>query len=319
MAKVKLQFQEGISLNEFMSEYGTEAQCTEALFKMKWANGYRCKHCNHDSYSYISQDKLYRCNDCRRSTTLKSGTVFQNSNQPLTVWFQAIYFITQSKHGISAMELKRKLGIKKHDHALAMKHKLMQAMQERELTKELSGRIEIDDAFIGGENPGGKRGRGSENKTPFVAAVSTIEGKPDRLKLEVVKSHDTQSLVEFFKKHTDTENTKVCSDGLACFSSACKELGLEHEKIVVSTHELRSVDINSFNWVNTALGNLKKFINGTHQAIHATNYISRYLAEFQYRFNRRFDLKSIFPRMLYACVIGSYLPVHELFSSIVRN
>jgi hypothetical protein len=183
MAKIKSLFQEGISLNEFMSEYGTEAQCTEALFKMKWASGYRCKHCDHDSYSYISQD--------------------------------------------------------------------------------------------------------------------------------------TQSLTEFFKKHSDIENTKVCSDGLA--SSACQELGLKHERIVVSQHELRSVDINSFNWVNTALGNLKKFINGTHQAIHATNYISRYLAEFQYRFNRRFDLKSIFPRMLYACVISSYLPVHELYRSIVRN
>ncbi len=313
MAKVKIQFQEGISLNDFMSEYGTEAQCTEALFNMKWSEGYKCKHCDHRSYSYITRDKLYRCNNCNRSTTLKSGTVFQNSNQPLTVWFQAIYFLTQSKHGISAMELKRKLGIKKHDHALAMKHKLMQAMQEREETKELSGRIEIDDAFIGGENPGGKRGRGSENKTPFVAAVSTNEGKPVRLKLHVVKSHDNESLVEFFKKHTDIENTQVCSDGLACFSSACQELGLQHDRIVVRKQELRSVDINSFNWVNTALGNLKKFINGTHQSITKT-YIPRYLAEFQYRFNRRFDLKTIFPRMLYACVVGSYLPAHQLFS-----
>ena len=318
MAKVKYQFQEGISLSEFLSEYGTETQCTEALFKMKWPNGYCCKHCNNDSYCYISGDKLYRCNSCKRSTTLKSGTIFQNSNQPLTIWFQAIYFMTQSKHGISAMELKRKLGIKKHDNALAMKHKLMQAMQEREDSKELSGRIEVDDSFIGGENHGGKRGRGSENKTPFVAAVSTTEGKPNQLKLQTVESHDTKSLVEFFKNHTDITNTQVCSDGLSCFSTACKELGLEHERIVVSQSELRSVDINSFNWVNTALGNLKKFINGTHQAI-TKNYIQRYLAEFQYRFNRRFDLKSIFSRMLYACVIGSYTPIHELFSSVVKN
>lgn len=313
MAKVKLQFQEGISLKEFMSEYGTEAKCTKALFEMKWPDGYSCKHCANKSYCYISHDKLYRCNACRRSTTLKSGTVFQNSNQPLTVWFQAIYFLTQSKHGISAMELKRKLGIKKHDNALAMKHKLMQAMQEREDQKQLSDRVEIDDAFVGGENPGGKRGRGSENKTPIVAAVSTTEGKPNRLKLQVVKSHDTESLVEFFKKHTDLAKTTVCSDGLACFKGACTELGLEHERIVVSKQEGRSVDIDSFTWVNTALGNLKKFINGTHQSITKT-YIPRYLAEFQYRFNRRFDLKSIFPRMLYACVVGTYLPVHQLFS-----
>jgi hypothetical protein len=313
MSKAKIQFQEGISLSEFMSEYGTEEQCVQALFKRKWPHGYRCKHCDNNSYLYIAQDKIYRCKSCRRGTTLKSGTVFQNSNLPLRVWFQAIYLMTQSKHGISAMELKRKLGIKKHDNALALKHKLMQAMQERECGKKLLGRIEIDDAFIGGENPGGKRGRGSENKTPFVAAISTHEGKPSRLKLQVVAAHDTKSLVEFFKKHTDIEKTKVCSDGLACFKGACTELKLEHERIVVSQQEERSVDIESFTWVNTALGNLKKFINGTHQAI-TSGYIQRYLAEFQYRFNRRFDLKSIFPRMLYACVVGTYLPVHELFS-----
>lgn len=313
MAKVKLQFQEGISLDEFMSEYGTEKKCSEALFQMKWPNGYSCKHCSHGSYCYLEKDKLFRCHKCRRSTTLKSGTVFQNSNLPLTTWFQGIYFMTQSKHGISAMELKRKLGIKKHDHALAMKHKLMQAMQEREDGKKLSERVEIDDAFIGGENHGGKRGRGSENKTPFVAAVSTKDGKPNRLKLQIVESHDNQSLVDFFKKHTEIDKTKVCSDGLACFKSACEALDLEHERIVVRKQNLRSVDIKSFTWVNTALGNLKKFINGTHQAIPG-NYAQRYFAEFQYRFNRRFDLKSIFPRMLYACVLGSYLPVHQLFS-----
>ena len=204
MAKVKYQFQEGISLSEFLSEYGTETQCTEALFKMKWPNGYCCKHCNNDSYCYISGDKLYRCNSCKRSTTLKSGTIFQNSNQPLTIWFQAIYFMTQSKHGISAMELKRKLGIKKHDNALAMKHKLMQAMQEREDSKELSGRIEVDDSFIGGENHGGKRGRGSENKTPFVAAVSTTNGKPNQLKLQTVESHDTKQ----YQKLREIKETK---------------------------------------------------------------------------------------------------------------
>lgn len=313
MSKTKLQFQEWISLNEFMSQYGTEAQCQEALFHMKWPDGYKCKHCDHHSYCYISQDKLYRCNKCRKSTTLKSGTIFQNSNQPLTVWFQCIYFMCQSKHGISALELMRKLGIKKHDNALAMKHKVMQAMLEREDGKQLSERIEVDDAFIGGENPGGKRGRGSENKIPFVAAVSTIgTGNPSQLKLQVVKSHDTQSVVEFFKKYLDTKNSKVCSDGLACFKGACEELGLEHERIVVSKQVQRSVDIKSFTWVNTALGNLKKFINGTHQSI-TGNYVQRYLAEFQYRYNRRFNLKSIFNRLLFACVTGTYLNAQQLF------
>ena len=91
---------------------------------------------------------------------------------PLRVWFRAIYHLTQTKQGISSIELGRRLGVTQTT-AWKIKHKLKQVMLERDATKRLTGRIEIDDAYLGGERSGGKRGRGDPGKTPFVVAVET--------------------------------------------------------------------------------------------------------------------------------------------------
>ena len=97
------------------------------------------------------------------------------------MWFQAIYLMTQDKKGVSAMKLHRHLGIS-YNAAWRIRHKLMQVMMERDREHPLSGWIQLDDAYLGGERSGGKRGRGAPGKTPFVAAVQTNEqGHPLRM------------------------------------------------------------------------------------------------------------------------------------------
>ena len=93
---------------------------------------------------------------------------------PLRKWFLSMYLMTQSKNAISSLELKRQLGVS-YKTAWMMKHKLLEVMVQREAPRTLEGRVEIDDAYLGGERTGGKRGRGSENKVPFVAAVETLQ------------------------------------------------------------------------------------------------------------------------------------------------
>lgn len=94
---------------------------------------------------------------------------------PLMRWFVAMHLLTQTKNNVSALELKRHLGVC-YKTAWLMKHKLM---RQREDSRVLDGRVEIDDAYLGGERTGGKRGRGSENKVPFIAAVQTTpDGHP---------------------------------------------------------------------------------------------------------------------------------------------
>ena len=115
------------------------------------------------------------------------GTVFEHTKLPLPIWFLAIYLMTQSKNAVSALELKRQLGVS-YKTAWSIKHKLLQTMLQREESRHLEGRVEIDDAYLGGVKQE-KRGRGSENKTPFVAAIQTDdEGKPSLMRLTRVES-----------------------------------------------------------------------------------------------------------------------------------
>ncbi len=148
MAKNKIQFQKSISIHGFISQLGTEEQCRKRLFDMRWPSGYRCDNCGHDKYCELKARQLFQCNQCHYQGSLTSGTLFSASKLPLNIWFLAIYLITQEKNGISALELSRQLGIS-YNAAWRMKHKLMQAMKERDDETPLSGYIQLDDVYLG--------------------------------------------------------------------------------------------------------------------------------------------------------------------------
>lgn len=295
MARNKVQFQKGISLGDFLKDYGTEEQCFTALTNWRWPDGFRCSHCNHDKYCQLNNRKLFQCNHCHHQTSVTAGTIFESTKLPLTIWFQGLYFVTQDKKGISTMELHRHLGIS-YNATWRMKQKLMQVMMERDHAKPLSGFIEIDDAYLGGERTGCKPGRGAEGKTPFIAAVETTnKGQPTRIKLNVVKGFRTSEIVSWSTHHLIAGST-VISDGLACVN-AVVDAGCEHDKIVCGGGRA-SVEEPERYWVNTVLGNLKSALRSTYHALNP-KYVQRYLAEFQYRFNRRYNLRDLIPRLAY--------------------
>ena len=99
MARNPVQFQKGISLNEFLSLYGTEQQCFDALYHWRWPNGFVCPNCDHDRGCQLTTHKLQQCYRCNRQTSITAGTIFEATKLPLTVWFQGIYFMTQDKKG----------------------------------------------------------------------------------------------------------------------------------------------------------------------------------------------------------------------------
>ena len=177
MAKNQIQFQYGLSLSEFQQSYGTEDQCYSALFHWRWPDGFRCPLCGSEKASTITNPNgklLKQCYRCHHQTSITAGTIFESTKLPLKTWFLGMYFMTQDKKGVSAMELHRLLGIS-YNAAWRMKQKLMQVMLEREESRMLSGWVEVDDAYLGGQRHGGKVSQGSENKTQFIAAVSTTE------------------------------------------------------------------------------------------------------------------------------------------------
>ncbi len=303
MARNKVQFQKGLSLNEFLSQYGSEEQCFDALYAWRWPNGFRCPVCGHDRHCQLTSRKLQQCNRCHHQTSLTAGTIFESTKLPLTIWFQGLYLITQGKKGISAMQLHRQLGIS-YNAAWRMKHKLMQVMLERDDEQQLSGFIELDDAYLGGERSG-KPGRGAAGKTPFVAAVETTrEGHPTRIKLAVVKGFRSAEIAAWSRQHL-AAGSVVISDGLACFN-AVTDAGCIHDKIVCGGGRA-AVAEPEFYWVNTILGNLKSALRSTYHAI-GKKYAQRYLSEFQYRFNRRYDLCALIPRLAYVALRTPPMP-----------
>jgi transposase-like protein len=299
----------GLSEAAFRERFGDEASCRQALFELRWRDGIVCPACGGRSFCALQTRQVFQCNRCKKQLRLTAGTVFDNTKLPLTTWFLAIYHLTQSKGGISSIELGRRLGVKQPT-AWLMKHKLMRVMAEREAKKpKLAGRIELDDSYLGGERSGGKRGRGAAGKTPVVAAVeTTAERKPRRVKLTVVKGFRKKE-VEKLAKRDFMPGSNVVSDGLSCWP-AVEKAGCTHFPMRTGSGRQAS-RWKPFAWVNTLLGNVKTALAGTYHHVSAKHARS-YLASFAYRFNRRYQLDSIVERLAWAAVRTAPHPYHAI-------
>jgi transposase-like protein len=287
----------GLSEPSFRERFGDEATCRQALFELRWRDGLICPACGGRSFCALRTRQVFQCNRCKKQLRLTAGTVFDNTKLPLTTWFLGIYHLTQSKGGISSIELGRRLGVKQPT-AWLMKHKLMRVMAEREARKpKLAGRIELDDSYLGGERSGGKRGRGAAGKTPLIAAVeTTAERKPRRVRLTVVKGFRKKE-VEKLAKRDFMPGSNVISDGLSCWP-AVERAGCMHFPMRTGSGRQAS-RWKPFAWVNTLLGNVKTALAGTYHHVSAKHAPS-YLASFAYRFNRRHQLDSIVDRLAWA-------------------
>jgi len=225
---------------------------------------------------------------------MTAGTFFASTKLPLTTRFLAIYLLSQAKTGLSALALKRRIGVS-HPTAWLMHHKVMEAMADREAAHRLVGAVEVDDAYLGGERAGGKPGRGSENKVPIAAAVPLNDkGHPLYVKVTQIPGFTNDAISKWARSNL-APGTAVLSDGLACFG-AVTEGGCTHSVEIVSKRKPR--DLAQFKWVNTVLGNLKTMLSGAHKSFGYSKYADHYRDAFAYRFNRRFDLADLVVRLV---------------------
>lgn len=284
-------------MHEFLEKYGTEDQCCQALYQLRWPNEYVCPECGNTTGCQLKTRPLYQCHKCHHQTSLTAGSVFHGTKLPLNKWFLAIYLLTQRKKSTSALQLSHEIGVN-YNTAWTIKDKLMRVMMERDQGKRLSGRIEIDDAYLGGERAG-KRGRGSPNKAPFVAAVETTQdGHPMKIQLRRVQGFRKREIARYAQS-SFAPKSHVFSDGLNCFTGVT-EAGCKHSPIVTGGGR-QSAQHSCFKWVNTVLGNVKNSLLGTFHAFRE-KHVSCYLAEFEYRFNRRFELPTMIERLLFVAL-----------------
>ena len=286
MARNEVQFQKGLGLAEFQRLYGSEDQCHEHLTAQRWPNGFVCPKCSETKHSYATKRRIFQCSTCRTQTSTRSGTIFHASRTPLSKWYLAIHLVTSSKNDVASLELARQLDVK-WDTAWLIKQKLMEVMRQRNRTYKLKGTIQIDDAYLGGVKPAkpGKSGRGAPGKTPFVIAVETRDTKPVYTHVRRVEAF-TKVAIKTYAAANIEPGSWVHSDGLGCFNGLA-DAGMKHVPVVTGSGRPDEV---RFKWVNTGLSNLKSAMIGTCRSCDP-HHVDRYLAAYEWRFNRRFDLR----------------------------
>jgi hypothetical protein len=300
----------GLSEAQFREAYGTEGQCRAVAEKLRWPTGFVCPLCGSCEGRWLSTRPKIQCRACRHQVSLTAGTIFHATKLPLTSWFLAMWLVATAKNGISSVELGRRLGIKQ-TNAWALKQKIMAVMTGRENAKRLDGRIEMDDAYLGGRRPG-KRGRGAAGKQPFVAAVSTSdERRPRKIKLLPVKGFREKEVKKLVAEHLASTG-RLVTDGLSCWTAAA-EAGLEHRAMVTGGGK-RAAGWSPFEWVNTTLGNVKAVLTGTYRQV-SPKHAGRYLGSFAWRHDRRFQLDSLIPRLVHSAVRTAPLPYAKLIAS----
>ena len=146
----------------FDERFSKPEACYDYLFKHRWPNGFVCKKCGHSGY-WVSARNLYICTQCEHNHSLTAGTIMDSTKKPITYWFKAIWWFTTRKSGVNAVNLKELLGFGSYATAWHWLQKLRRCTICRDRDK-LSGRVEVDEFFIGGQKSG-KRGRCAEGKT----------------------------------------------------------------------------------------------------------------------------------------------------------
>ena len=208
------------------------------------------------------------------------------------------------------MALKRFLGVQ-YNTAWLMHQKIMQGLATQDKCCLLSGDVHIDDGYIGGRCEGGKRGRGSENKSVFIMGLSLKDGKPHQLKTTQLDKLNQEQVCAWAKEHIE-DPAHLHSDALLALKGL-SQAGFTHESYVIKD-DLNLRD-SLFMMMNTVMGNLKRYLLGIHHAL-SPQRLQRYLSAFSWRFNQRYDLEQAFKNAIVAVFYSKPLThqnlLHEL-------
>jgi len=266
------------NLMDLERSFSTEDACREYLSRLRWPEGFRCPACGHaDAWSL--NGGLLKCRGCGRKTSVIAGTIFEGTRKPLVLWFRAIWWVTSQKNGASALGLQRILGLGSYETAWTWLHKLRRAMVRPDQDR-LSGSIQVDETYIGGEKPG-KRGRGAEGKTLVVIAAQEAGEGTGRIRLKQVANASGKCL-EAAVQETIEPGANVKTDGWRGYNGL-HSLGYKHEVI----RKTADVGENLLPLCHREASLIKRWLAGTHQGAVSHEHLGYYLDEYTFRFNRR--------------------------------
>lgn len=263
----------------------TEDDARELLESIRWPDGAVCPHCGEFERVKIMGGKatrpgLYKCYACRKQFTVTVGTIMHRSHITLKQWVLAFYSICSHKKGVSALQLQRDLGLGSYKSAWHLAHRIRCAMQESPLKDLLSGVVEVDETYVGGRGWGGKRGRGSQSKTPVVAICE----RDGRMASKSIKNASRKTLYSAIQENVGREST-IMTDEWPSYRGIGEHFNGGHQSVQHSKGEYArgQVHVNS---CESFFGLLKRGVHGTFHHV-SRKHIDRYCVEFSFRWNFR--------------------------------
>lgn len=266
------------TVTEFHNWFGDEAACRAYLERIRWPEGPRCPRCP-EAKVWKMTPPFYRCARCGYDFAVTAGTLFDNTNLPLRLWFEAMWHVVHQKNGASALGVQRVLGLGSYRTAWRWLHKLRRAMV-RPGRDRLSGMVEVDEVYVGGERPG-KRGRGAAGKTLVLIAAQADGPKIGRIRLGRIPNASGPALARELDRCVEP-GSQVLTDGWSGYRGLGSR-GYEHRVVRVTA----IVGENLLPRCHRVAALLQRWLLGTHQGAVAPSHLDYYLDEFTFRFNRR--------------------------------
>ncbi len=264
------------TFREFRAWFPDDAACRTYLERVRWANGPRCPRCLSNKI-WACAPPFYRCAGCGYDFTVTVGTLFADTHLPLSLWFEAIWYVVNQKSGASALGVQRVLGIS-YPTAWRWLHKLRRAMV-RPGRDRLTGTVEVDEVCLGGARSG-KRGRGSEGKALVLVVAQADGSRIGRIRLTRVADASATVLTSAVGASVEP-GSQVLTDGWEGYTGLAAA-GYDHRVV----HKSAVMGENVLPRVNRVASLLRRWLLGTHQGAGAHSHLDYYLDEFTFRFNR---------------------------------
>ena len=232
-------------------------------------NVYRCKH----------KERPFRCRDCKKYFSVKTGTALQASNLPLKTWVWAIYLESTSRKGVSSMKLHRDLGVTQTT-AWFMLQRIREGLVSN--IGAFEGPVEVDEAYFGGLEKNKREwkkanlGRGPVGKMAVVGIKDRATGKA-----QVVEDTSAATLQQFVYDSPEI-NAEVYTDEAAAYKG---RVGVQHETVKHSVSEYVNGQAH-VNGVESFWAVLKRACHGVYHHV-SKKHLNRYVAQFAGKHNLR--------------------------------
>ena len=275
-----------MDLMKLFERFGSEEKCRAYLEGLRWPNGVRCIRCQSEKISRIYKRNQFVCDSCNYQFSVTAGTIFHDSHLPLPKWFAAIYLICESKKGMSALQLKRTLGVA-YKTAWYLCHRIREAVKDAD-TSLLSGFVEVDETYVGGKAKNMHKdvrarkiqGRGASGKAMVLGAIE----RGGKVRLDAGLVADRETLRNFILSKLADDTTAIMTDDLPAYEG-CGDSNTRHESVNRSTKEWVRGDVHT-NTMEGVWSLFKRSIIGSYHQI-SVKHLDRYLDELEFRFNNR--------------------------------